>query len=96
MMESLFKIRSDGSTVFFPWGTLIKRGYVIPSQDKVRRLRMQIHIWFVVSIGLTSVSWDLLVGCVMLGVCFAFYVVWMDFTVSGLEPDTTAAAPSAK
>jgi hypothetical protein len=98
MMEGWFKTRSDGSTVFYPWGNLNKQGYVISSQDDFRRLRMQINIWIAVSMVLffPSVQWDLLVGCGVLGVCVAFYVVWMQRTVRVLEPYTAAAAPSAK
>jgi peptidoglycan/LPS O-acetylase OafA/YrhL len=47
--EGSFVRRTDGRLLFFPWGAL-GRGYVIPSEERCRRMRRELKILFVVNL----------------------------------------------
>jgi peptidoglycan/LPS O-acetylase OafA/YrhL len=47
--EGSFVRKPDGRTLFFPWGAL-GRGYLIPSEERCRRMRRECKILFVVNL----------------------------------------------
>lgn len=95
-MESWFKPISDGHKVFYPWGNLCKRGYVVGSERDYGRLRRQINLW----IGIATVSTigafrlqGYLAACATVVVSLAFYFLWMRRVVRKLSPYTAPQSP---
>jgi hypothetical protein len=88
-MESWFKPTPDGQKVFYPWGNLNKRGYVISSDCDYDRLRRRINLWIGVSIASTAGAIRLkgfLAGCAVMAVSLVFYLTWMLYLLRRFQP----------
>jgi hypothetical protein len=79
LTSSSFKTTEDGRKLFFPWGPL-GRGYVVPSDEEVRRLQGHIKAYHIVTlvVVLGAVAWGGVIGAaVALPILIAPYVVWV-------------------
>jgi hypothetical protein len=88
-MESWFRTAPEGLKVFYPWGRLCKRGYVVGSERDYNRLRRLINLWMIiagVSLALASRRLGYLAGCATLVFWSAFYFFWMRHVVRRLQP----------
>jgi len=75
--------------VFYPWGRLWGRGYVLNSQREFARLLIQINLY--IFIGLSSLfvidSWKgFLAACGFLGIWVLVYALWMRYLLRQLKP----------
>jgi hypothetical protein len=78
LTSSSFKTTDDGRRLFFPWGTL-GRGYDIPSEEELERLRRHVKAYMVVSLPLiiVAVTWKgFLGGVALMPVLIVPYVLW--------------------
>jgi hypothetical protein len=88
-VASYFQTLPDGREVFYPWGRVWGRGYVLNSQREVARLRFQTSLY--VFIGLSSLlvidSWKgVFSACGFLGVWGLVYALWMRYLLPKLKP----------
>jgi hypothetical protein len=87
LTSSSFKTASDGTRLFFPWGTL-GSGYSIASEQDYLRLRRQIKIYLTVSLVLIVVCnpfLGYLITFAIVALLIGFYLVWMRYTLRELK-----------
>ncbi len=80
-MGTWFKKLPDGRWAFYAWGRL-SRGYIISSEQEVRRLFIQLWLWLLISLFSTiGVYWwrGVLAACVPFAFWGAIYFVWIGF-----------------
>jgi hypothetical protein len=76
--------RLPGRWLFYPWGKVPKRGYIISSEQEARRLVIQIFLWLSVSTLSTLGVYlrkGILAGCVSMSFWLVVYYTWMGFRV---------------
>ena len=86
-MRGVFKTGRDGRKLFFPWGPR-STSFVIPTEQRCRRLRLQITAFSIVSLLLIVVTAIWLSVFVAFGVAIAaamIYSAWTPHLVRGLE-----------
>jgi hypothetical protein len=86
--DTSFSKMPDGRTVFYPYGRLFAKGYVIPTERDYKLLRARITLWMVLSAALTYgvFRWrGYLLGFAALTVCVVFYWAWMRLALRGLQ-----------
>jgi hypothetical protein len=85
-MRGMFKTGRDGRKLFFPWGR--STGFVIPTEQRYRRLRLQVTGYTIVSLLLIGGTAMWLPIYVAVGVALAttaIYTAWTPYLVRGLE-----------
>jgi hypothetical protein len=85
-MSGMFKTGRDGRKLFFPWGPR-STSFVIPTQERYRRLRLQVATYKIISLGLIVGAAIWLPFYVTLGVAVLtamIYSAWTPSLVRGL------------
>ena len=85
-MTGVFKTGRDGRKLFFPWGPR-STSFVIPTEERYRRLRLQVTSYTIVSLLLIVGAMIWLPLYVTIGVVFAttmIYSAWTPTLVRGL------------
>lgn len=86
--DASFSKMPDGRVVFYPYGRLFAKGYVIPTERGYQTLRARITLWMALSAALTygAIGWrGYPLGFAVLAGCVVFYWAWMRFAVRGLQ-----------
>lgn len=86
-MSAVFKTGRDGRKLFFPWGPR-STSFVIPTEERYWRLRLQVAAYSIVSLLLIVGAAIWLPFYVTLGVAIAtgmIYSAWTPYLVRGLE-----------
>lgn len=86
-MGTWFKKLPDGRWLFYAYGRL-RRGYILSSEQEVRRLLIQIWLWLLISLFSTfGVYWwrGILAACVPFAFWSAVYLVWIGFRARNWE-----------
>ncbi len=88
--DAYFKTDKDGNTVFFPWGIVGGKGYILPEDRKFKfrnSIKKQMQISLPIAILMTMILkwWAIfLVLPLYLGV----YAIWINKLTEGLEAST--------
>jgi hypothetical protein len=86
-MRGVFKTGRDGRKLFFPWGPR-STSFVIPTEERYRRLRLQVTGYTIVSLLLivgTAIWLPFYVVVVVVFATTAIYTAWTPYLVRGLE-----------
>lgn len=86
-MRGVFKTGRDGRKLFFPWGPR-STSFVIPTEARYRRLRLQVSSYTIVALLLIVGTAIWLPFYVALGVAIAtamIYSAWTPYLVRGLR-----------
>lgn len=94
-IKFVFRQNANGETVFYPWGLMSKRGYVIPSEDYASKLNNLVIWHFIASVLLLVIVPKYIfpnIGfegfCALVFTCFALYGVIIHTNTKGLRTTT--------